>query len=594
MWRSGAPGPWAQRSFRIDTLPPGKPTLLSPADGENENDSTPNLQWSAPPENSYPLTFFVQISTSQYFDNIVTSAWVNEENWEVPPVLQENVWYWWKVLVGDNAGNTGDFSSPRKFKIDTVAPVAPTVQWPENNGWTTPMPNLDWVPVPENSLPVVYFGEISLFPDFSGTPLRTITTTDDNWSVSPALSEGTYYWRLKARDNAGNSGAWSKGYIFKVDNTPPTAPQPTTPPNNGSAPAGIILFEWTAASDGGSGVGKYIIQIDDESGFNLPLVHENDNVTGTTYSYLLEFPKTYYWRVKAVDNVGNQGEWSETFNFLATTIWRFVEGWSATVTATVWYRLAESWNATITTTAWYRLAESWNATITTTAWYRLAESWTAAVTANPYLGWFIAESRSATVAANPYLGWFFVEGWQAMITTFAGWSQVESWLTTITTTAQWQIVESWTATITTTTIWQQVEVWTATVVTTAEWRLVETWQGVTTTIAKWLLTESWSGTLISVSGWQAIENWWGDVTTGVYYGWIYTESWSGYASSGGDWTSAEFWNATIEGQAIWKIVESWSTMITTCASWKVAETWQVKISGPIPAPILIFPPDGYN
>ncbi|MEM3402198.1 MAG: Ig-like domain-containing protein, partial [Candidatus Hadarchaeales archaeon] len=211
MWRGGVPGAWAQRTVRVDTLPPEKPSLRSPLDGENENDSAPNLRWSAPPENSFPLTYFVQISNSKYFEpeNIATSAWVMEENWEVPPVLQENVWYWWRVLVKDNAGNTGDYSSARKFKIDTIAPPPPTVIWPENDGWTTTLPNLDWAPVVENSLPVVYFGEISLFPDFSGSPLRTISTLDDNWSVSPELSEGTYFWRLKVRDNAGNLGSWS-------------------------------------------------------------------------------------------------------------------------------------------------------------------------------------------------------------------------------------------------------------------------------------------------------------------------------------------------------------------------------------------------
>ena len=32
-------------------------------------------------------------------------------------------------------------------------------------------------------------------------------------------------------------------------------------------------------------------------------------LTGTTYSVKIE-PGTYYWRVKAVDGAGNEGEWA--------------------------------------------------------------------------------------------------------------------------------------------------------------------------------------------------------------------------------------------------------------------------------------------
>ncbi|MEM2619598.1 MAG: hypothetical protein QW356_09030, partial [Candidatus Hadarchaeales archaeon] len=54
-------------NFRIDTLAPGPPGVVSPADGAVLNDNTPLLDWDPPDENSYPLLYQVWIAYDSSF-----------------------------------------------------------------------------------------------------------------------------------------------------------------------------------------------------------------------------------------------------------------------------------------------------------------------------------------------------------------------------------------------------------------------------------------------------------------------------------------------------------------------------------------------
>jgi hypothetical protein len=65
-------------------------------------------------------------------------------------------------------------------------------------------------------------------------------------------------------------------------------------------------FEWQASTDAGSGMDKYILQVDNEPDFNYPLVL-SDSTASTFYipSFDLSSNYRYFWRVLARDNAGN-------------------------------------------------------------------------------------------------------------------------------------------------------------------------------------------------------------------------------------------------------------------------------------------------
>jgi hypothetical protein len=65
---------------------------------------------------------------------------------------------------------------------------------------------------------VSYVMEISGSPEFTGAMLRkeNIAQTQYTLTEEEALPDGSYYWRLKAVDGAGNESGWTTGQLFKV------------------------------------------------------------------------------------------------------------------------------------------------------------------------------------------------------------------------------------------------------------------------------------------------------------------------------------------------------------------------------------------
>ncbi|MEM3012659.1 MAG: hypothetical protein QW084_04790, partial [Candidatus Hadarchaeales archaeon] len=321
MFRSGENSPWSEvRTFRVDTVPPAKPQLLSPLPGENENDSTPLLTWQAPPENSLPLTYYVEVSTSKYFEpeSVVENVWVSSTSYETS-FKEDGIW-WWRVLARDNAGNTGLFSEARNFRVDTLPPLVPSLIQPENGGWRSSSPTFAWQSVEENSKPVLYRFFLAYDEGFN-------LKVEDLWTASTSLSfllpEGTYWWRVGARDNAGNWSGWSGGRWFRIDNTPPSKVTLLHPENEGCVGQQVEL-EWENATDEGAGVRWYEAEVDTDPGFSSPEWRENSAENRS--SILLE-PGEYCWRVRAWDNAWNPGEWSGV-RWFRVCRWEALVGWS--------------------------------------------------------------------------------------------------------------------------------------------------------------------------------------------------------------------------------------------------------------------------
>lgn len=53
-------------------------------------------------------------------------------------------------------------------------------------------------------------------------PFTDVNTWWTSYTISPALSDGTYYWRVKSEDNMNNTWSWSTTRDFIIDSTVPT------------------------------------------------------------------------------------------------------------------------------------------------------------------------------------------------------------------------------------------------------------------------------------------------------------------------------------------------------------------------------------
>jgi parallel beta-helix repeat protein len=317
---AGNVGEWSiVWSFLIDTTPPGAPMLVWPENGENINDGTPNLDWSIVAENSLPVTYYVAVSDNYEFPyENRNSGWIMADGWEVSPTLPEGVWYW-RVMAKDNVGNTGAWSENRWFRIDTTAPIAPVLIWPENGeNLNDNTPNLNWNAVIENSMPVTYNVQVDNDDSFDSPLIWENDITDDNYQVRDAMAESIWYWRVRAKDDASNIGAWAENRWFRVDVTPPAAPTLFSPANGLQTNDNTPTFEWTSVSDVSTPV-TYEIWIDNDSNFTSREA-ENSGQTDTTYVPTALVDENYNWKVRACDNAGNYSDWSIVWTFLVDTV----------------------------------------------------------------------------------------------------------------------------------------------------------------------------------------------------------------------------------------------------------------------------------
>jgi hypothetical protein len=122
---------------------------------------------------------------------------------------------------------------------------------------------------------------------------------------------------------------------------PPAPPAPVYPPDGGEADGTDIVFRWTPATDpDGDGIGDYHFELSGRADLRFPLsmcfyklisrtadvVKEKgqaggrDRVTPKAQYTLLQPglltpDRTYYWRVRAMDEKGVWGPWSKTWSF---------------------------------------------------------------------------------------------------------------------------------------------------------------------------------------------------------------------------------------------------------------------------------------
>lgn len=163
-----------------------------------------------------------------------------------------------------------------------------------------------------------------------GSTLYTLTT---------ALGDGSYYWRVKAIDeNAAESTystANSGSVAFKLDSTNPSTPELDSPSDNSYTSSAYPGFKWKISSDSGSGISSYFLEVDGFTISDIPSVrttdYETDNYKAeysgdyiTVYTKgskkLTEGKKT--WTIKAHDNAGNvsQGNRNLYADFTAPSV----------------------------------------------------------------------------------------------------------------------------------------------------------------------------------------------------------------------------------------------------------------------------------
>jgi len=136
-----------------------------------------------------------------------------------------------------------------------------------------------------------------------------VTIADTTYISGTALADGEHYWYAMAVDSMGNSTRSMEVDTFIIDATKPSIPLLALPLNRSVSSTGV--FVWHSSTDSYSGVKEYNLWFDEDSLFASP---ESIVTIDTTYTAVL-FDYTYYWKVRAIDNFDNIGNWSLRWSF---------------------------------------------------------------------------------------------------------------------------------------------------------------------------------------------------------------------------------------------------------------------------------------
>lgn len=118
-------------------------------------------------------------------------------------------------------GYSADKVASATFIMESDPPSTPQPLSPAKGSrlgfWSQAKPTLEWSRVSDQS-GVRYSLQLATSADFStGSLIASVADlADTSYTPAEALSNGSYYWRVKATDGADNDGGWSAAFSFRV------------------------------------------------------------------------------------------------------------------------------------------------------------------------------------------------------------------------------------------------------------------------------------------------------------------------------------------------------------------------------------------
>src|SRR5437764_1460620 len=134
------------------------------------------------------------------------------------------------------------------------------------------------------------------------------------------LGGGSYFWRARATDAAGNVSAWSSVQSFTIDVTAPTVALGTTLARVQSVPQLSALLGDAEAAD----TGTVTVQLCSSSACASVLQSSTSAslANGATYTWTPSSvaDATYYWRARTQDAAGNPSSSPCASSFVVDTV----------------------------------------------------------------------------------------------------------------------------------------------------------------------------------------------------------------------------------------------------------------------------------
>ncbi|MHB9139782.1 MAG: choice-of-anchor Q domain-containing protein, partial [Victivallaceae bacterium] len=283
----------------IDTTAPSVPDGMT----QTVTGSNVAFEWNDASDANGVAQYEMQVDNNNDFSS--------PENTLTPAVSSANLngmtdgSYFWRVRTQDNFGNWSSWSTSGNFVIDITLPTTPDGLTQTSNGGGSV--SFDWNDASDSSGIAQYQLQADNNNNFS-SPEKNVTSATSDVTVTGIL-EGSYFWRVRAQDNAGNWSAWSTVSNLDVDTTAPAVPKSLIQVVSGNN----VTFDWSDSTDARAGLKQYEMQVDNNNDFSSPENTLTPAVSSADLSGMAD--GSYFWRVRALDNAGNWSNWSSSSSF---------------------------------------------------------------------------------------------------------------------------------------------------------------------------------------------------------------------------------------------------------------------------------------
>lgn len=262
---NGVLGSWTDPR-RIDWQPASAGERTPAAQLTTATDSssalTPHMTWT--PVDGANM-YRIDVATDANFNNIVEQASTKSTTWATRLPLVDNQvreGYFWRVIWGTGASD----DDPQWQVAEHLAPVSQfrkqtrVTLGTAASGVVSKPPLFTWSDVYGAAR---YELQLSRDEEFDGARTQSVQVwglgTDWTKDSAKQLASGTWYWRVRALDAAGNGQTWSPVGRFTFN-----PPRPSTSgPNDGATVVGSPLLQWRPV-DGSCG---YQVQVAENPSF---------------------------------------------------------------------------------------------------------------------------------------------------------------------------------------------------------------------------------------------------------------------------------------------------------------------------------------
>jgi len=296
---------WVESPVRSLTITPPllkAPVLVSPAPGAATNDDMPTLEWS-PVVDAAAYEIWIDNGTaftSREYAEVVDGSLTDHE---MLTSLPADGRYYWKMRTINSLDVPGPWSAYRALVFDTLAPAVPKLYTPANNATVKGTPSFTWLAVTGGKY---YQFQVTTSddPDFAAPVHLSADTIAVTSYKPPLLDPDVYLWRVRARDLAGNWSGWSAARLVTIIPSVPVAPVLDSPDTGTVSVIDTPTFTWKTVDYGV----KYHIQLSKSLYFTT--IDHQATIPSTEYTVTPLTPGTYYWRVKAANELDQWGAWS--------------------------------------------------------------------------------------------------------------------------------------------------------------------------------------------------------------------------------------------------------------------------------------------